>query len=97
MKTQITSEILKIFKNFRTCGLKQIVQAGEDKTTFFFRKGMADKITQVSFEIDRGKDLYIVSFGKTFRSEYKQIKSYADCYVDQLQELFEQTTNYVSY
>ena len=97
MKTQITSDILEIFKNFRTCGLKQIIQDGGDKTTFVFRKGMADRITQISFEIDRGKDLYTVTFGKIFRKEYKQLKSYADCYVDQLTELFEQTTNYISY
>ena len=94
---QITKDILTIFRKFRTCGLKQIVQHSEDKVCFYFKGGMQKKISMVTFEIDHGTDTYKVSFGKIFKYEYKEIKSYDLCYVDQLKELFEEITGYYVY
>ena len=62
-----TSQILEIFKNFRTCGLKSIVQHSDDKVCFHFRGGMQKRISMVTFEIDQGTDTYNVSFGKVWK------------------------------
>lgn len=94
---QVTQDIMFLFKNFRTCGLKQIVQHSDDKVVFHFKGGMQKKISMVTFEIDHGTDTYNVSFGKIFKYEYKEIKSYDLCYMDQLVDLFEQLTGYCVY
>ena len=96
-KSQITEDILYIFKNFRTCGLKHIVQHSDDKVVFHFRGGMQKRISMVTFEIDHGTDTYNVSFGKIFKYDYKEVASYDLCYVDQLVDLFEQLTGYYVY
>jgi hypothetical protein len=93
---QITKDVLQIFKNFRAFGLKKIVQHSEDKVVFHFRHGMKKRMTMITFEMDRGKDLYIVSFGKIFKHEYKELASYADCYFDQLIEVVEYETGYIT-
>lgn len=92
-----TKQILEIFKNFRVCGLKQIVQHSEDKVCFYFKGGMQKKITMVTFEIDHAVDLYKISFGKIFKYDYKEISKFDHIYFDQLQEIFESETGYVVY
>ena len=93
-KTQVTQDVLNIFNRFRTCGLKAIVQHSEDKTVFHFQGGMSKRIKIITFEVDRGKDLYNLEFGKNFRGSYKVVDSYEGLFVDQLVPMFEEITGF---
>ena len=92
---QVTQDILSLFNNFRAFGLKHIIQHSEDKVVFHFRHGMKKRMTMITFKINRAKDLYEISFGKIFKHEYKEIKRWDDCYVDQLREVVEHETGYI--
>ena len=92
---QITKDVLQIFNNFRAFGLKQVIQHSEDKIVCHFRHGMKKRMSMITFEINRSKDLYNVSFGKIFKHEYKELARWDDCYVDQLREVVEHETGYI--
>ena len=93
---QITIDILSIFHNFRAFGIKKVIQHSEDKVVCHFCHGMKKRMTMITFEINRGKDLYNVAFGKIFKREYKEISRWDDCYVDQLREVVESETGYIT-
>ena len=93
-KTEVTQDLLAIFKRFRGCGMRAIVQHSDDKTAIHFKGGMKKRITIVSFEVDRARDLYNVEFGKIFRHDYKVVSRIEGVFWDQLIEIFERETGF---
>jgi len=50
------------------------------------------KVSHIIIDIDRGKDLYNLTFGKIFKYQFKVIKKLKGIYVDQLHDMIEQYT-----
>ena len=50
------------------------------------------KISHIIIDIDRGKDLYNLTFGKIFKYQFKVVKKLKGIYVDQLHDMIERYT-----
>jgi len=50
------------------------------------------KVSHIIIDIDRGKDLYNLTFGKIFKYQFKVIKKLKGIYVDQLHDMIEKYT-----
>jgi len=50
------------------------------------------KISHIIIDIDRGKDLYNLTFGKIFKYQFKVVKKLKGIYVDQLHDMIEKYT-----
>jgi hypothetical protein len=94
-KTQTTKDIMQLFNRFAMCGLNKIVQDGDYSTTFHFKGGMQSKITLVKFSLN-GKDLYDLEFGKIYRHDYRKVCEVNDLYIDQIRQVFESKTGYIT-
>ena len=49
-------------------------------------------ISHVIIDLDRGKDLYVMSFIRVRKGIPKVVKKYTDVYADQLNKIFEKET-----
>ena len=50
------------------------------------------KVSHIIIDIDRGKDLYNLTFGKIFKYQFKVVKKLKGIYVDQLHDMIEKYT-----